>query len=254
MSIVGFIKIKMITSKQNTLIKEVRSLLNKKFRDKLSKYVVEGVKMVNEALSLGQKVLTILCTEKCLDRVDARGVDIQVVTEEVYSSITDEKNPQGVLAVIQKPKTDVCEPTGSCILLDGVADPGNLGTIIRTMACAGYTDLYLTGECADPFAPKTVRSSMSGIYHVNVRIGEKEEILKTVHLPLVIADMKGENVFDKKLVLGDFCLVIGNEARGVSQELKDLANITVKIPMRQGMESLNAGVSAGILMYALKNQ
>ena len=210
--------------------------------------------MVNEAISLGQRVVNILCVEKCLDKIDARGIDVQVVSEEVYASITDEKNPQGALAVIEKPQTKMRSPNGSCILLDGIADPGNLGTIIRTMACAGYSDLYLTKECADPFAPKTVRSSMSGIYHVNVIVGEKEEILKTVNLPLVIADMKGENIFEKKFGLDKFCLVIGNEARGVSQEVRELATVTVKIPMRQGMESLNASVSAGILMYALKNQ
>ncbi len=258
MNTVGFITIMIITSKQNTLIKEVRSLLTKKFRDKLNKFVVEGVKMVNEAFATGQKVLTVIATEKCVDRIIAKDIEIQIVTDEVYASISDEKTPQGALAVIEKPPLDFVSPKDSCILLDGLADPGNLGTIIRTMACAGYRHLYLTEDCADAYSPKTVRSSMSGIYHVNVHIADREKLVKQIGLPIVVADMNGVNVFDSqsvnRLIKGEFCLVIGNEAHGVSDLLKGLANATVKIPMQMGMESLNAGVSAGILMYALKNK
>ena len=247
-----------ITSKQNSLIKEVRSLLTKKFRDQLNKYLVEGVKMVNEAFATGQKVVTVIATEKCAERIQAFGTDVVVVTEEVFSSISDEKTPQGALAVIEKPLLDFVKPTESCIFLDGIADPGNLGTIIRTMACAGYKDLYLAKDCTDAFAPKTVRSSMSGIYHVNVYSVDRQDFVNNVDLPLVIADMNGVNVFDTQAIKGvigsKFCLVIGNEAHGVSDLLKSSASATVKIPMQMGMESLNASVSAGILMYALKNK
>ena len=242
----------MIISKQNSLIKEVRSLQSKKFRDNLSRYVVEGVKMVNEAFTLGQKVLTIISTEKCLEHLNVGDFKIELVSQEVYDSISDEKSPQGVLAVIEKPSNSVHSPTSSCLLLDGVADPGNMGTIIRTMACAGYKDLYITSTCADPFSPKAVRSSMSGIYHVSVHQADTETLLKAINLPLVVADMNGKDVFKDK-PKGDFCLVIGNEAHGVSETVEKQAVHTVKIPMEKGMESLNAAVSAGILMYALKN-
>ena len=242
----------MIISKQNSLIKEVRSLQSKKFRDSLSRYLVEGVKMVNEAFALGQKVLTVISTEKCLEHLNVRDCKVELVSQEVYDSISDEKNPQGVLAVIQKPKNDFISSKSSCLLLDGVADPGNMGTIIRTMACAGYKDLYLTPTCADPFSPKAVRSSMSGIYHVNIHQADVEILLKSINLPLVVADMNGKDVFKEK-PKGEFCLVIGNEAHGVSEMVEKHATHTVKIPMEKGMESLNAGVSAGILMYALKN-
>lgn len=242
----------MIISKQNALIKEIRSLLSKKFRDSLKRYVVEGVKMVNEAFALGQKVLTVVSTEKCLEMLNVSNIDITLVSDEVYASITDEKSPQGALAVIEKPRAFEVDKTECCVMLDGVADPGNVGTIIRTMACAGYKHLLVTPDCADAFSPKAVRSSMSGIYHVNVVTVDRESISATVSQPIVVADMHGENVFETT-VKSPFCLVIGNEARGISPAVRALASRTVKIPMQTGMESLNAGVSAGILMYALKN-
>ena len=243
----------MIVSKQNSLVKEVRSLLNKKFRDKTGRFIVEGVKMVNEAFLLNQKVLAVLCTEKCLGQINVNGFAVETVSEEVYGSISDEKSPQGVLAVLQKPDTAPIKPQSSCVLLDGVSDPGNMGTIIRTMACAGYKDLYLTSDCADPFSPKTVRSSMSGIYNVRVHIAKREQLLEIINLPIIVADMQGQNLFETR-VKQDFCLVIGNEAHGVSDQVIEKSAMTVSIPMQEGMESLNAGVSAGILMYALKNQ
>lgn len=241
----------MIISKQNSLIKEIRSLLNKKYRDSLGRYVVEGVKMVNEAFALGQKVLTVVCTEKCLNLLAVTGVEVTLVSDDVYNSISDEKSPQGALAVIEKPSFQTPNEK-SCVMLDGVSDPGNMGTIIRTMACAGYRDLYISDDCADPFSPKAVRSSMSGIYHVNVIRKSRQELVNDIKFPLIVADMHGENVFDRKID-GEFCLVIGNEARGISDFIREKASLTVKIPMQEGMESLNAGVSAGILMYALKN-
>jgi TrmH family RNA methyltransferase len=146
----------------------------------------------------------------------------------------------------------VVAPTGSCLFLDGVSDPGNLGTIIRTMACAGIKDLYLLDQGADAFSPKAVRSSMSGIYNVNIRVGTREEILNAINLPIIVADMGGENLFSTKIE-GDFCLVIGNEAHGVSEMVRQKADKVVSIPMQKGMESLNAGVSAGILIYVIKN-
>jgi TrmH family RNA methyltransferase len=241
----------MITSKQNALVKEARSLESKKFRDSLNRYAVEGVKMINEAFLSGQEVLSVICTEKCLDKLNLNGFEPTIVSDQVFDYISGEKSPQGAMAILKKPQSNENEG-GSCLLLDGVSDPGNVGTIIRTMACAGYKKVYLTPDSADPFSPKAVRSSMSGIYHVNVIYLEREKVKEVIGLPVVVADMHGKNVFEGG-VKGDFCLVIGNEAHGVSETVRSLASSTVKIPMQEGMESLNAGVSAGILMYALKN-
>lgn len=243
----------MIISKQNSLIKEIRSLQNKKFRESLNRYFVEGVKMVNEAFKFNQKVLCVIATEINLSKLNVGDFPIEIVSEEVYASISEEKSPQGVLAVIEKPiPTKQMPNQGIALLLDGVSDPGNLGTIIRTMVASGYKNLLITNDCVDVFSPKVVRASMSGIYSVNIFQVERENLKNQINLPIIVADMGGEDVF-KFNAPQDFCLVIGNEAHGVSKQVRDIADYCVKIPMEQEMESLNAGISAGILMYALKN-
>ena len=240
----------MITSKQNQLIKKIRSLENKKFRDAEGLYVVEGIKMVNEAVKLGQKIEYIVCTESVVSQMLTKNSEITVVSDDVFDYLSTEVSPQGALAVISKPNVKLTAPKKSCILLDGVSDPANVGAIIRTAVASGYNDLYLV-NCADAYSPKAVRVSMSGIYGVNVYTGNYEQIFGVLDLPLVIADMGGENVFDAKID-NEFCLVIGNEAHGVSDTVRKKAQKIISIPMEKGMESLNASVSAGILMYALK--
>lgn len=244
----------MISSKSNALIKTVKSLSDKKNRDELSLYVAEGVKTVSEAAQTRQKFYALIYTEKaekllppsvfsCAQRAEK-------VTDEVFKSISGEVAPKGALAVLYKPAAK--SPTlNYSVFLDGVADPANVGAIIRTAAASGYDDIYYTNDCADPFNPKSVRASMGGIFRVNLIAGEREELIKSVKMPVAVADMNGENVFslkNKKPV----CLVIGNEGNGVSETVEKRADITVSIPMENGMESLNAAVSAGILMYELK--
>ena len=241
----------MITSKQNSLIKEIRSLQDKKFRDRLSLYVVEGSKIVQEAIDLSLPLRVVVGTEKGLNSVELNGVKSECVTDEVFSSISVEKSPQGVLCVLEKPLNLLVPPISNCVLLDGVADPANVGAIIRTAAASGYNTVYMTENCADPFSPKATRCSMSGVFRVNIVRADINDILSVMSLPIYVADMGGENVFTHKRT-SDICLVIGNEGHGVSKELKDRADFTVSIPMDNGVESLNAAVSAGILMYGLK--
>ena len=171
--------------------------------------------------------------------------------DEVFASISVEKSPQGVLAVLEKPSNEILKPNGSCILLDGVADPANVGAVIRTAAASGYNTVYMTETSADPFSPKATRCSMSGVFRVKIVRASVSDILSVISLPIYVADMGGENVFTHERK-GDICLVIGNEGHGVSKELKERADFTVSIPMDNGVESLNAAVSAGILMYGLK--
>ena len=241
----------MITSKQNSLIKEIRSLNDKKFRDRLNLYVALGIKLTKEAFIMQQQVEHVICTESASQLLGELPIEKTLVSDEVFATLSEEKSPQGALAVIKKPTPNLTSPKGKCIFLDGVADAGNVGAIIRTAVASGYLDIYLA-DSADCYSPKAVRSSMSGVYSARIHVGSREELLKLINLPLVVADMNGENVFNAKLP-NDFCLVIGSEAHGVSERLKNLAEYTVQIPMERGIESLNAAVSAGIIMYALKN-
>ena len=171
------------------------------------------------------------------------------VTESVFESISNEVTPQGVLAVVKKQISEKID-NGASVFLDGVADPGNVGAIIRTAAASGYKNVYLAHGSADAYSPKSVRASMGGIFKVNIIEGEREQLIKKIKEPIVVADMLGKNLFEFEK--GEYCLVIGNEGNGVSEQLKKIAQHIVSIPMQNGMESLNASVSAGILMYALK--
>ena len=237
----------MIISKSNPKIKEVRSLKQKKFRDELGLYFVEGHKMVKEAVSFNLPIKYIIGVKEELDRISFNISEVFEVSSEVFSTITDEKSPEGIIAVIKKEDKPFTPPTSKCLLLDGVRDPGNLGTIIRTAAASGFKNIYLL-DTVDEFSPKVIRASMSGIYFCDLYKITKEEV-DLITLPKISADMKGQNVFEFDK-LKEFCLIIGSEAHGVSTYLREKSDYTVSIPM-QNVESLNAGVAGGILMYLL---
>ncbi|MDE7440376.1 MAG: RNA methyltransferase [Clostridia bacterium] len=237
----------LITSKSNPIIKTVQSLSDKKFRKQLNLYIVEGIKPVKECIEAGCQIDRIICVEQ-FENVFP---DATVVTESVFKSISAEKTPQGVLAVVKIPHFQLRTPEKPCLLLDCLQDPGNLGTVIRTANAAGYDDIFMI-NCTDPFSPKAVRASMSGIFFVNIYQGTREEVLEVLEdVPLICADMCGDDIFTFKPPK-NFCLCIGNEGSGISNEIKNRASNTVKIPMRSTCESLNVAVSAGIAMYALR--
>ena len=241
----------MITSKQNQTVKLIRSLSDKKYRDQTGLYLVESVKLVKDAVSLGLDIELIVGTEKGISALGDTTYKTETVSEEIYKHVSEQVSPQGVLALVKKPQSSqVCG--GLSLLLDDVADPANVGAIIRTAAACGYKTVYMTEGTADPYSPKSVRSAMGGIFRVNVVRDSISVLLDSIKNPITVADMYGKNAFESKID-GDFCLVIGNEGKGVSDLVRSKAQYTVSIPMQNGMESLNAAVSAGILMYALKN-
>ena len=241
----------MITSRQNENIKQIRSLSNKKFRDSLNLFLVEGVKATLDAISNNLEIVVIVCTEKGLSLLgEDFAFETMLVTEDVFSSITTEVSPQGVMAVCKKPSIKEDKSIKKSLFLDGVSDPSNVGAIIRSAASFGYKNVYLSMS-ADAYSPKAVRASMGGIFRVNPIIVDKGEFLKNINCPLIVADMKGEDISLTEKI-EEFCLVIGNEGQGVSQEVIEKASKKVAIPMQNSMESLNAAVSAGIIMYLLK--
>lgn len=237
-----------LTSKNNPLIKETATLKEKKGRRQSGLFLVEGVKMAKECQESGLVLDRVFVSE----RYDGAPFENAVtVSEDVLRYLSDEKTPQGVVCRVKIPKRTLCPPSGKCLLLDGVSDPKNMGAIIRTANAAGYNELYLTDDCTDPFSPKSVRASMSGVFFTKLYFGTREEILNVLSgVPIVVADMDGENVF-RFQAPEKFALVIGNEGNGVSDEVAKVAKNTVRIPMQNTQESLNAGVSAGILMYLL---
>ena len=241
----------MITSKNNECIKRIASLKEKKGRREQGAYLVEGIKQVREALAGGLPVEQVVLSERYAgDPLPVPPEKQLLVSEAVFAKLSEEASPQGVLAVLRVPACTPRPPKGNSLLLDGIADPGNLGTIIRTANGAGYEDIYLK-NCTDPFSPKCVRASMSGIFFVRLHAGGEQELFEALEgVPLVCADMAGT---DMELFSPppQFCLVIGNEANGVSEAVCARCAHTVSVPLRETCESLNAAVAAGILMYRL---
>ncbi len=236
-----------ITSKSNPIIKEISRLKDKKFRKAEGLYLVEGIKTVNECIAAGCDIKDIVCVEQLKENYPGA----VVVSDSVFESISDEKTPQGVIAVVKMQDSEIFPPQNSCILLDCLQDPGNVGTIIRTANAAGYGEIYLI-NCADRYSPKAVRASMSGIFFVKTYSGNSEEILKALSdIPIICADLDGEDIF-KFHPPEKYCLCIGNEGGGISREVRNAAEYKIKIPMIHTCESLNAAVSAGIAMYQLK--
>ncbi|MBQ5926307.1 MAG: RNA methyltransferase [Clostridia bacterium] len=239
-----------LTSKNNPLVKETVALKDKKGRKESSLFLVEGAKMVAECQKSSMAIERIIVSERFQGSVPENAV---VVSEDVFRLLSDEQTPQGILCRVKIPSREFVKPSESCLLLDGVSDPGNMGAIIRTANAAGYKKLYCIG-CVDPYSPKSVRASMSGIFFTELYMGTKEEILPLFdETPILSADMDGENIFSftppKK-----FALAIGNEANGISREVFEKSQYKIRIPMEQTQESLNAAVAAGIAMYQLKQE
>lgn len=237
-----------IISKQNPIVKELAALKEKKFRRERGTFLVEGVKMVRECVESGLEIVRVIYRDDYAG--DAYGFDSVTLGREAFSAICDEKTPQGIAAEVKIPAHALESPRNRCLLLDGVSDPANVGAIVRTAVAAGYEEIYLA-DCADPYSPKSVRASMSGVFFAKLMQGSREELLGAIkNVPLIAADMNGENVFEFTPP-ERFCIAIGNEGNGLSEEVRSMADHTVKIPMDARTESLNASVSAGIMMYTM---
>ena len=240
-----------ILSRQNPLVKELASLKEKKGRRRTGTFLVEGHKMVREAIACGMDVVRLILREDYAG--ETYGLPAVLLGRDAFAAVCDEKTPQGIAAEVTIPLRSVQPPLGRCLLLDGLQDPANVGAIIRTAVAAGYEDVYLAG-CADPFSPKSVRASMSGVFFARIMQGTQEEILSAIAgMSVIAADMGGEDVFSY-VAPEKFCLAVGSEGSGLSALVRGRADVTVRIPMDARTESLNAAVSAGILMYALRTK
>lgn len=247
-----------ITSLDNPMIKEARSLNDKKFRRYHGKFLVDGEKLVNEVVSGAMEIDKLFVDASklsdfgyILERFDGRVVP---ATTKVLNSISENVTPQGIIAeVFMRETGEFSHEEGTPILvLDRIQDPGNLGTIIRTAAATGFLTIVLI-DTVDPYSPKVVRSSSGGVFYTDIfRMSEIEitDYCKKKGLEILIADMGGENIFKTEIAHKNYALVIGNEGQGVSETFKTNGR-AISLPMKEQMESLNAGVSASVLMYTL---
>ena len=232
-----------ITSSSNNKCKYVKSLSQKKSRQKYGEYTIEGIKSVSDALNSEREITALYVSDSFFENENfkyPKDISLYKVQDDVFMKMCDTKAPQGILAVVKiEDETDFTPNTEkSYIYCDCINDPGNLGTIIRTADAAGFDGVLLSDGCVDLYSPKTVRSSMGSFFNMRVVTGVSCD--NTIDYRS--ADMKKPTI-----------IIVGNEANGISEDVQKMCQC-VKIPILGKAESLNAGVAAAILMYELVRQ
>lgn len=243
-----------ISSTQNKFVKEAKSLHDKKFRDSTGLFLVEGVNILKD-LDAAANVKYIFCDENSADIFQNKifsdafeSAQVFYCAERIIGYISGTVSPQGIVAVCKKPKETFKPPSGNAILLDGVSDPGNLGTIVRTAAAADFKDIYLL-DCVDIYSPKVVRATMGTLFKVRFCEVDKPKAVELVKSTNSAAlDMNGEEI-TRADIKYPVLLIAGSEAHGVSEDLKKNVKQTLSITMKNGVESLNVAVASAVAMY-----
>lgn len=239
-----------------TQSKYIRSLALQKFREEYQSYLAEGEKIVAEWLNSNEKIELIIGLE---DWISANSLLINKHPESICISVSEEElkqistlqSPNKALLVVKSKASAATEKIDEwCIALDGIRDPGNMGTILRIADWFGIAHVICSEDCVDAFSPKVVQAGMGAHLRVNICETDLVNFIKESPLPALAAVLGGDNVYHLKPIEKGI-IVIGNEAKGISNEIITLAKFKVTIPRQGGAESLNAGVSAGILCALL---
>lgn len=259
----------MITSVSNQKIKHAVLLRDKaKARNEEGLYVAEGLKMFGEAPL--EDLTEIYCKEgielsieleEKLLQAKAQGTFVETVTEEVFKKLSDTVTPQGIFLVMKQKKYDLDSllPGGekcNYLILEDIQDPGNLGTMIRTAEGAGIKALIMSNQTVDIYNPKTIRSTMGSLYRVPFLYSKDLKAtvkkLQENEVSVYAAHLRGEAFYHEISYAQSSAFLIGNEGRGLSDELSECADTLIRIPMEGQLESLNAAVAAALLMYEAK--
>ena len=256
-----------ISSKENDFIKHIKKLKDKKYRDINNEYIIEGIKLIKEAIQEKAQIKQIVICDDC-EKIEAIPKDLMYeiakyqciyVTKKIFETITNVIEPQGIIAILEKTNQnrEIKYDEDIIVALDDIQDPGNLGTILRTVDSIGLTQIIISRGTADAYNPKVVRSSMGAIFRVKIIECEDlkqtlQEIKKHKYELIVTSLQTQKSIYDIKFKKK--IIVIGNEANGVSKEIQELADNKVKIPMIGRTESLNASVATGIILYEYVRQ
>lgn len=255
----------MITSTSNQQMKNISQLMKKaRVRNEQGVFVVEGKKMFAEAPR--EWVTQIYVSESFeVERENSellRDRQYEVVSDPVFKSISDTKTPQGILCLVKKPEYRLCElmqgTQTHLLILESIQDPGNLGTMLRTGEGAGITGIIMNRTTVDLFHPKTIRSTMGSIYRVPYVISDNLQetvaFLKQNGTGIYAAHLKGTMQYEEPDYTKPTAFLIGNEGNGLSDTIANLADTYIRIPMAGQVESLNAAISASLLMYETNRQ
>lgn len=262
-------QVKEVTSLANPLVKDIKALALKKFRDEQHAFMAEGLKLVIDALDLGWSIKTLVfaksargnaVVEKAAARTIASGGTVLEVPEKILTAITRRDNPQAVIGVFSQklaPLKDVRPTNGDVwVALDRVRDPGNLGTVIRTVDAVGARGVILVGETTDPFSLETVRATMGSIFAVPVaKVSQDAFLAWRKGFSGLVAGTHLKGAVDYRSV--DFkgrpvLLLMGNEQQGLTDELAESCDRLLRIPQAGRADSLNLAVATGIVLFEIR--
>jgi len=246
-----------IESKNNNLFKEIKKLKEKKHRIKSNKYLIEGLRFVEEAIKSKVSIDSIIFTESFKEKNPDlflkinENIKLIQMNEALLKQLCSTENPQGIVGVINMQNKEL-KSGELVILVDKVQDPGNMGTIIRTAHAAGAAGIVMTKGTVDIYNDKTLRSTMGSIFYIPIVEDDSLDFVKSLKkegYKLVVSSLQGKNNFFEENLQGKVMIAVGNEGNGVSDEVYDIADIKVKIPMPGEAESLNVAVATSIMIY-----
>lgn len=246
-----------IESKNNNLFKEIKKLKEKKHRIKSNKYLIEGLRFIEEAIKSKVSIDSIIFTESFKEKNPDlflkinENIKLIQMNEALLKQLCSTENPQGIVGVINMQNKEL-KSGELVVLVDKVQDPGNMGTIIRTAHAAGAAGIVMTKGTVDIYNDKTLRSTMGSIFYIPIVEDDSLDFVKSLKkegYKLVVSSLQGKNNFFEENLQGKVMIAVGNEGNGVSDEVYDIADIKVKIPMPGEAESLNVAVATSIMIY-----
>ncbi|MCP4139631.1 MAG: RNA methyltransferase [Chloroflexi bacterium] len=251
----------MITSPQNPKLKLIRALQGRaKVRRKENAFLVEGVRLFEEAVAANWEVRFVLYDRTLSERgkeliQSLEDVETEEVDSALLKSVSDTEASQGILAVLDHTLLPILDSPDFLLILDQIRDPGNLGTLIRTASAAGVDAVILPPNTADAFSPKVIRSGMGGHFRMPIISMGWDEIKDKVQgLTVLLAEMEGDVLYTEANLNQACALIIGGEADGASESARELADAEIYIPMKDKTESLNAAVAGAILLFEVVKQ
>lgn len=243
-----------IESKNNQIFKNLKKLLQKKYRQKAKIFFVEGPLVIQEAL-LHYQPLEIAISEKKRTEYESLlkniSVDkIHIFKEDLFQQLADSENPQGIIGYFSFLDRSLPKLKGRFVYCDNLREPGNLGGIIRSADAFGLDGVLISPQSVEIYNPKTIRSTMASIFRIPIYLVDMEELFAQNISIMASTVQEAQNIKDIDFSENQI-IVIGNEAHGVRQEILEKADIKVKIPIKSGVDSLNANVAASILIYEM---
>jgi TrmH family RNA methyltransferase len=260
-------KITPIVSPTNVVLKTVRGLHQRSVREKTGQFLIEGQKLLVEALEKGVQLKHVLVSETFLkaglgDLHSANISGVSVVDDRQFEYLVTTEGPCGVVAVANTPNSQserIFDPSSSLVVIaNAIQDPGNVGTMIRTALAANASGIILTKGTVDPYNPKVVRSAAGALFSLpilhNVKIEEAVQMLKERGFTIIACDQNAPRNYWEEDLQKRVALIFANEGQGFSEEVLELADHTVAIPMNEQTESLNVAISAGIILFGAVQQ